>query len=454
MGRIRRLWFRVRDSFWGFPLALVLLAIVVAYLLVGIDSTGLVPTEWLSFWLWADGIDEARAVSTSIAAAAISTAGVTFSITMVVLTLAASQLGPRLLRNFTSDRKVQFTLGTLLATFVYSLILLRAMGTNDDGNFVPHLAVSINMGLALLAIGTFILFIAHVVTDIQAPRVIERVGLELDEAIRTTYPAEGRASDDAPPQRDPDAVLASRSSGFFQQFDHGSLLPLCSKHQLQLRVLRTTGEYILHGAPLLEIWREEGAETDDDEWLSDELEKNLLAAVIISSQRLPVQDVTFAMNQLAEIAIRALSPGINDPFTAMNALNRLADGLNYISRRGEEQLVVCEDDEPRLFIQGLPKADTVGTAFNTVREYAASSHLLTRHVLSLIDRLLPRVDNEPMRDRLGEEARLYADIYLATSPVDSDKQPIERLINRIADRCESIGESNTDEGSDYGTAGD
>ncbi len=182
--RLGSLLTKLGDTFWLLPGALVVCGILLGVGLVAVDRSGVVP-QWLieSPWLYNGGGTGARTLLGAVASSTIGVAGTVFSITIAALSLAAGQMGPRLLRNFTRDRGNQLTLGAFLGTFSYALMVLRSVRTHSEGEFVPHLSLSIGILLAFVCVATLVFFVGHMAGRINVDTVIELVSEDVRRAI-------------------------------------------------------------------------------------------------------------------------------------------------------------------------------------------------------------------------------------------------------------------------------
>ncbi len=334
--RLQARWDEIRESYWFLPAILTALAVGLALLTVHIDQV--TTHDWLSDFalVYTRGPDGARAVLATVAGSMITVAGVVFSVTIVALSLASNQFGPRLLRNFMRDRGNQVVLGTFVATFVYCLLVLRTVRGTDGNEFVPHLSVTVAIVLALASLGVLIYFIHHVAMSIQAPEIVANVANDMHEAIDRFFPEElGEENGDERPQREADVLpedfdrdcgpVSARNSGYVQAIDGDLLIALAGENDLLIRLRRRPGQFVIEGSLLAEAWP------------SDRLSDDLMAAIrdtyLIGSRQTPAQDAAFAINQLVEVAVRALSPGVNDPFTALNCLDRLGESLCHVAQQ-------------------------------------------------------------------------------------------------------------------------
>ena len=333
--RLLKYWDRLRSSFWFLPSTMALSAVGLAFAIVAVDDLMADEMPQMLSWVYTGGADGASLMLSTIAGSMITIAGVVFSMTLVALTLASSQLGPRLLRNFMRDTINQLVIGTFVSTFVYCLLVLRTIRRADETLFVPHLAVTVGVVLALVSLAVLIYFIHHVAVSIQADQVVARVGQELLEGIKRLFPEQIGHAETAPePVVDPgwaDAFdrearpVAAAEDGYLNFIDPDALMTLAMEEKLLLRLLWRPGHYIVMGRPLLMVWPGERA--------TDELAKKVNDAFLLGDQRTAAQDIEFSVHQLVEIAVRALSPGINDPFTAITCIDRLSSALCKMAQR-------------------------------------------------------------------------------------------------------------------------
>ena len=286
-------------------------------------------------WVYTGGPEGARGVLSAIAGSMITVAGVVFSITIVVLSLTSQQFGPRLLRNFMKDQSTQLVLGTFVATFLYSLLVLRTVrGTNFD-EFVPHVSVTLAVELAIASVGVLIFFIHHVSRSIQADDVIATAHSELKATIDRLFPAE-IGDDPAAADEGPESEIAaarrtgkacpvrSIHEGYLQAIDAESVIRSVTKHDALVEMEVSPGDYVLKGQVLAILRLVDG---------NDDLLGTIIKAFVIGPVRTTCEDSRFAVQQLVEVALRALSPGVNDPFTAIACIDRLASALATLAQR-------------------------------------------------------------------------------------------------------------------------
>ena len=323
----------LRTTLWVVPTAMVAAAILLFGSTYGLDRAIANGRMSLPGWAIAGEADASRQVLIGIAAAVITVAGVMFSITILALQLASQQFGPRMLRNFIRDVGTQVSLGAFVATFVYSVLTLGSVA-HGSAAFVPHLSVTVALVLTLGDLGVLIYFIHHVATSIQVTSVI--AGIARD--FRSTLLAlEDEAARMLPGRPDPDhdarersarleeasGLVRARTAGFLQSVGHEQLVRIAASSSATIQLLHRPGHFVAEGQPLARVWPVDAAQV-----VADTLDR----AHIVGSSRTLTQDLGFAVDQLVEVAIRAISPAVNDPFTALNCIDWLGDCLSRAGR--------------------------------------------------------------------------------------------------------------------------
>lgn len=306
---------------------MVMLALAggLAILLLHIDGSIDPGTEASLSWAYSGGPAGARSLLSTIAGSMITAASVTFSLASVALSIASQQYGSRVLRNFMRDRITQILLGTFVATFIYSVLVVRTIrGTDFSGGFVPAISVTVAIALALASLVLLIYFIHHVSSSIQASHIIRVIAEDLEDAIPKLYPnesgeaLEGHAAVHPIKERGT-AVFTLQKSGYLQTVDLESLTEVAREQDFVAKLLVKPGDHVLAGTPVAEIWGKTH--------LVGETEDALLKAFYLDRERTPAQDIRYQFQQLTDVVVRALSPGINDPFTAVNGIDELASAL-------------------------------------------------------------------------------------------------------------------------------
>jgi uncharacterized membrane protein len=385
---------QVANSYWFVPAVMTFASVLLSVLTLWLDDQIRedVPS-WLQPLVFSGGPDGAREVLGVIAGSMITVAGVVFSITIVALTLASSQFGPRLLANFMSDRGNQVTLGTFVATFLYSLLVLRTVRTGEVER-VPHLSVAVAMLLAIAGLSVLIFFIHHISVMIQAPSLIASISDEMRGTTGRLFPQVGGLSDadyaapgsSLPDEFEQEAVpVETSSSGYVEAVDVEGLLSLATDRDLVIRLDVQPGRFLVSGDPVAHAWPA-GA-------LDDETTDRIARSVAVGSRATATQDFEFPLKQLAEIAVRSLSPGINDPYTASSCVDHLSITLCDLAAR-EFPARGIADADGRLRIRlgdPLDFAQLVDAAFDQVRQNAAHHTVVYVHVLHALRRIVDRV---------------------------------------------------------------
>jgi uncharacterized membrane protein len=399
----------LRTSFWFVPSLMVVGAIVLAAVALWIDSA-LADTD-LPPWVYTGGADGARTLLSTIAGSMVTVAGVGFSITIVALVLASTQFGPRLLTLFLRDRVSQATLGTFVATFTYCVLILRTIRGPDEigGAFVPQVAMTIAIGITLASVGVLVYFFHHVAVTIQAPTLVATVARDLDAAIdRLVHPRAGVAGPIPDPTTIPDArrdgsVSAARD-GYVQVVDDTALFDLAVRHQLTIRVLTRPGLFVVAANPILAV-RPESATADFGLWSA------LRDTVIVGDTRTSEDDIEFSIRQLVEVALRALSPAINDPFTAMAVVDWLGAALTRLATHDWPPRHRYDATGALRIVAQVPTFGGVThTIFSRIRHYGGSSPVVLNRLLEAVTAFGPHVtdpaDQEIVRDETEAVLRM------------------------------------------------
>ena len=394
----------VADTFWVLPGAMTLAGIVLALSLVHIDRSGMLPA-WLleSAWLYSGGSTGARTLLGAISSSTIGVAGTVFTITIAALSLAAGQMGPRLLRNFTKDRGNQITLGAFLATFSYSLMVLRTVRAEDEGAFVPHLSLTFGIALAFMCVGTLVYFVGHMAGRINVDTVVGLVSDDVRSAIdRLTV--EARQPEQPPLSFWSDAVpVADGRRGYLQQLDAAGLASWAVENDTSIRLLVRPGDYVFPGAPIALV-----------KPMVKGADEAIRSASALGPQRGSSADIEFAVRQLVEVAVRALSPGINDPLTAVSVVDRLGAALCDLVSCHLPTGVALEEGRPVLVVPSVNYDGLVDAMFHMIRQNGSSSPAV---LIRILDALTAVVSVERSPERVVA-LRRHADLVLESAKRD------------------------------------
>ncbi|MFR9749945.1 DUF2254 domain-containing protein [Nocardia sp. 004] len=308
----------------------------------------------LADYLFSGSADAARTMLEVIAGSLITVTALTFSLTVLTLQLASSQFSPRLLRTFTSDRYVQTTLAFFLGTFTYALTVLRTIrnGTDEQAMFVPQVSVTLAFLLTLASVLALVLFLSHLAREIRVEAMMRSVHAAADHTIRQLLPTEDTAAGNcrgalpAPPAGA--VALPADTSGFLSSVNESALLRAAVEADAVVLIDRYPGSSLIAGTPMGAAWTRTG------EPFSAEVRTRLLdsvaRAVVIGPERTDLQDIAFGLRQLTDVAVRALSPAINDPTTAVHALSYSSALLCELARRDPGSRLLC-DDQHRTIVE-------------------------------------------------------------------------------------------------------
>jgi len=325
---------------------------------------------------------------------------------MVVLTLAASQLGPRLIRSFIGNRRTQVPLGFFIMTIVYLLLVYRRVDDHLDKGNIPHVAITLGSALSLACVFLLLFYVHHLASSIVSDTVVNRVGDELDGILLRLLPEAGStASRDTRQGNEAEAPSGREvklpQGGYVQTIDYGTLIKLAQDCDAALTLNFRAGTYLLAGGSHVMVFPEERA--------THELTAGIASAILLGADRTPTQDIEFSIRQLVEIALRALSPGINDPYTAVAVIDRLTASLSLVMRRDMEP-ALHRDGDGTVRVVGRPSTfdGLVDRSFNEIRQSASGTPAILIHLLEAIADLACFVRTSEQRDALSRHAAMIA----------------------------------------------
>jgi len=378
----------VRGSLWFVPTVAVVVWVVLALALVRVE----VPQRsFLADVIFSGGAEGARGMLQAVAGSVITVTGLTFSLTVVTLQLASSQFSPRLLRTFLRDTGNQVVLAVFISTFAYCLTVLRTIRAGDDGTaeFVPQLAVSVGFLLALASVGALVYFIDHITTEIRVDTMMRNVELDTRQLIDRLHPPSDQDAEDqadavswARPPEHAEAVRATRS-GFLTSVSARPLLRLATEQGLVLELEPKMGDRVVEGAPLAWCWPSAPASTRRAE--PQALQADVQAALTIGTERTLQSDVAYGMRQLVDVAVKALSPGVNDPTTAIHATGRLAPLLRVLAERPPGPLVWRDEEKTARLVVRRPGFEALlRDVCGQIRRFGAAEPTVMAALLDLL----------------------------------------------------------------------
>lgn len=436
--KLRHEWQEMRSSFWFVPALIVLDAVVLATLLITVDTT--VDLQVLERWplLFGAGAAGARDLLTTVASSMITVAGVVFSITIVALSLTSSQYTSRVLRNFMRDRINQIVLGVFVGIFAYCLVVLRVIRGSDEGGFVPSLAVLVGLILAFVGIGYLIFFIHYISKSIQASSIIATAARETLTAVDHLFSQElGEGAEE-----DTDGYLVrafaeqawsavpARKTGYIQRIDADDLLHLARKYQTIVRMEHGIGEFVVEGTPLISVAK----------WgkLDDATTNELNGAYVIGRQRVVEQDAAFGIRQLVDIAMKALSPGINDTTTAVICMDYLTAILARLAtRRITTSHWMDDQGELRVMARGPSFESLLSEAFDQIRQNAGGNVAILSRMLGALQTIAGLTASPSRRWLLRQKVAEIAEAAERTIESPHDRVRFESRLARVREALET-----------------
>ena len=354
-GPVSRLTDRLRGALWPIPCVGVLLAIALGVLVPAIDGRLEDPGDHPLTFAFGGGASAARDLLAAIAGSLISVTGLTFSLTVIALQLSSSQYSPRLLQTFVTDRVVQVTLAQLVLTFVYALTVLRTVrtesATEDDTAFVPRLSITVAYLLTLGSVVALVLFLGHLATALRVETMLRDVHDEANRTIARRLPDPVAEEEQAPGRREggepwrvgAPTPLSIDSSGFLVGVDERAVAAAAREAGVVVEFAVRIGDAVVAGTPMAHAWHAGPAEGALREGQAA-LEEALDSAVQLDFERSAGADVAYGLRKVIDIAVRALSPGINDPTTAVHALSHASALLCELAARPSDGRRVLDED--------------------------------------------------------------------------------------------------------------
>lgn len=438
IARLTQLWVNLHSSLWFLPALIVLGAIGLAIGLIAAEP--LVADDLLKRWprFFGAGAEGSRSLLGAVATSMITVAGVVFSITVVAITLAASQYSSRVLRNFMRDRANQAVLGVFVGIFAYCLVVVRTIRGGDEAVFVPSLAVLGGLLLALVGVAVLIFFIHHITLSVQAAQILAAVCRDTLDAIDTLFPDPHRIS---PGDEDTDFSqggewhsVAAERSGYIQRIDMGGLVSLARERQAVIRLERGVGDFLIEGLPALSI--QAGTAPDDDS------AGMLRMAISVARQRTVEQDPGFGIRQIVDVALKALSPGVNDTTTAVMCL----DYLTLILLRLGQRRISCryrdEAGTVRVLSCGPTFESLLSESLDQIRQNADGNVTVLGSLARCLETLAGPVMGERHQAVVLEEALAVGEAIRRTVSSPLDRQRLDTLSSKLMARLGGRPSSN------------
>lgn len=424
----------LRTNLWVVPAAEALAALGLFVVSYSLDRAAYGGELRLPAWVLSGTADTAREILTTMAAAIITVVGVVFSITIVALTLASTQFGPRMMRNFIRDRGTQLTLGTFVATFFYAVLALVSIGGGPHGDFVPHLSITLALILTLADLAVLIYFINHIATAIQLPQVIAGIARdlarEIDVQAHNRGPtgvgaARGLSCEELLARMEQSgAVIRTPASGYLQVIRHDSLLKIATSAEAVIHLPYRPGHFLVRGQVLASVWPAAAAEY---------VALNLRRGHVTGPYRTLTQDISFGFDQLVEIALRALSPAVNDTFTAMTCIDWLADCLCRITIGWRPQQIRRDDTgHIRLIAREADLDRLIERAFEKIRQASEGMPAVMIRQLDALAKIVEQTRDPAARRILLDQAEMIQRANLRSVAEPADRADVTSRYDALA----------------------
>lgn len=386
MKKLLFFWHELKSTFWFIPVIIIIGAILFAILLLNVDNHLAFKNEGLTKFFFIGSSDSARSVLSTISGAMIGVAGTVFSVTLVALTLASSQFGPRLIKNFMYVRLNQVVLGTYISTYIYCLIVLNTIKDTEDYKFIPSLSILFAIVFAVMNIVLLIIFIHRIAVSIQADHVISEISSSIGKEIKKLFPEEIDEKSEPGIIPDVDKEIATYQNktsiyatqyGYVKYIDVDTLLRLATESNSLLKLNYRPGSYIVKGIDLGTLYYNN---------IEDNMVDQMQNQFILGSSRTSNQHIELSIHQMVEIAVRALSPGVNDPYTAISCIDNLTSTLCYLATKKFPPSHRFDDEKKLRLITNLYDFELItDIAFNQIRLYSSGN---TAVIIKLMDALV------------------------------------------------------------------
>jgi uncharacterized membrane protein len=408
----QQLWYDLYTGFLMRPalitLSMALLAIILVTLEKNLDS--LLQVRYLGHWVFSGDVSSAQAVLGTIASSMITVVSIIYSVLVMSLTLASTQFSPRILHEFVRDRASQNQLGIFIGTFAYCHITLLSIekGTKD---FVPEISITMGVVLALVSLGYLIYFIHHIAQFIQVNYLIDVIARQTEEIIKAVHHRVNHIGENSEepatlpeiPQKDLFTVLAGKS-GYIQLVDERSLMDMAASMGVSLYVQRAIGDFVTEGNPLLAIHPASD--------ITPEVHNRCLLAFDIGPVRTMQQDIEFGIRQIVDVALKAISPAVNDPTTASTCIDHLGRILTLLARQKAIPWGLYDKAEGRLLLsmRRCSLKSSLDLGFNQLRQYGSKDSAVLTALMRVLAEMAQATERKDHHEIISYHANLLENI--------------------------------------------
>ncbi len=428
MHKFRQFLITLRSSLWFVPGLMIFVSIVMAFGLIEIDSR--IKREWLAAYprIFGLGADGSRGMLTAIAGSMLTVAALAFSLTLSIIAQASGQYTPRILRNFMRDRVNQFILGYFVSVFAYCLIILRTIRGADEIKFVPSFGVIVGLILAIGGIIVLIYFIHHIATSLQVTEIVKDIEEETLKVIEQIFPEQmGEGADEAVKERAEDVEelvhwygVDSLLSGYIQYVDTDGLLDFACENDLYLRMEHGIGQFVAEGTTLV----------SSSKSVDEDTTSTVNAFYNIYRYRTIEQDVGYGIRQIVDIALKALSPGINDTTTAIICIDYLAVIIGKIADRKLPTDTRIKDGEIRVFVKSPTFRKYMETAFDQIRINGKANLAIFKRLLKALSIIAERTTSDGRKKIVEEQINLIKEFADETLQTEYERKQLDKLVSK------------------------
>lgn len=421
------------STFWVVPIIIIVLAVLISIGLVSLDNMTSISQEgWIRFFL-VNSSDSARSILSTISGAMIGVAGTVFSVTLVALTLASSQFGPRLIKNFMYVRLNQIVLGSYIATYLYCLLVLNAIKDSNGFTFIPSISVLVAIFAAIANIVLLIFFIHQIALSIQADRVISDISSLISKQAEVLFPE--KMGDEIKNEENLDeeklvssykiaTSINSFKSGYLQYMDTEVLFDLMSVKDSLLRLTHRPGSFLVKGGEIGVLYSEK-------EWDEKSIVK-LHNQFVFGKTKTFQQDLEFSIHQMVEIAVRALSPGVNDPYTAIACIDNLSATMCYLATaKFPSKYRVDKQGQLRIIANVLDFEGVLDAAFNQIRQFSAGSTAVIIRLMEALTTIINFTKRESHIKAVKKHAEMVLRLGKETIKEEYDLADLKKRANKI-----------------------
>jgi uncharacterized membrane protein len=412
MQKILFFWNELKSSFWFIPVLIITISVPAAMGFVYLDGTINLSQDGLKRFFFVSSADSARSILTTISGAMIGVAGTVFSVTLVALTLASSQFGPRLIKNFMYVRLNQVVLGSYVSTYLYCLIVLNSIKDMDGFTFIPSISIFLAIIIAVVNIILLIVFIHQIAMSIQANKVISDIHEFVSSQVKTLFPDELGVESDAKNSIQADTIksqsetityIKSTKSGYLQYIDSESLLDIMMAENSLLELNVKPGDYIVENIEIGKIYH--SRKTDENKLA------NVSSHFIIGKSRTSQQDFEFSIHQMVEIASRALSTGVNDPYTAIACIDNLTAIMSDLAQINfPSKYRFDKENELRVIAVTLSFEGILDAAFNQIRQFSTGSSAVIIRLMEALLTISQFTDTEENKKAVIKHAKMVLNV--------------------------------------------